>query len=231
MSATWACLSNTGQPSIAMSTEPGFARGAARLPASAGVNAVAPPLAGQDEPGWRAWNTRREPAGRLAVTTGRSLRVRSSAAEPPGYAGGAPSRSSPPAARGLESPAGCRERVRAHCCRMMNPRWAHDPYRIYVPNSISNTVTEINPPYLQDHQDVRRRCDPNHVTPSWDGSVLWVNDTRDFQPHSDRSQDRQAGQACRGRRSYNLYFTPDGKERHGDGRGAKTGSTSSTRTR
>ena len=60
---------------------------------------------------------------------------------------------------------------------MMNPRWARDPYRIYVPNSLSDTVTEINP---QTHKIIRTFAvggQPNHITPSWDGSVLWVNDT------------------------------------------------------
>src|SRR5579859_1990474 len=28
---------------------------------------------------------------------------------------------------------------------MVNPAWAADPVRVYVPNSLSNTVTEIDP--------------------------------------------------------------------------------------
>src|SRR6266516_2138856 len=28
---------------------------------------------------------------------------------------------------------------------LVNPAWAHDPVRVYVPNSLSNTVSEIDP--------------------------------------------------------------------------------------
>jgi len=59
----------------------------------------------------------------------------------------------------------------------MNPKWAHDPYRVYVPNSLSNTVSEINPHTFKITRTFAVGGRPNHITPSWNGSVLWVNNT------------------------------------------------------
>jgi YVTN family beta-propeller protein len=94
---------------------------------------------------------------------------------------------------------------------MMNPRWAHDPYRIYVPNSISNTVTEINPHTYKIIRTFAVGADPNHVTPSWDGSVLWVNDTRDSSLTPIDPRTGKPGRPVGVADPYNLYFTPDGK--------------------
>jgi YVTN family beta-propeller protein len=46
-----------------------------------------------------------------------------------------------------------------------------------VPNSLSNTVTVINPRTYKVIGEFPVGAQPNHVTPSWDGSVLYVNDT------------------------------------------------------
>jgi len=95
---------------------------------------------------------------------------------------------------------------------MMNPKWARDPLRVYVPNSLSNTVTEIDP---RSHQVIRTfsvGATPNHVTPSWDGSVLWVNDTggNTLTPVSPRTG--RPGRPVPVTDPYNLYFTPDGRQ-------------------
>jgi YVTN family beta-propeller protein len=60
---------------------------------------------------------------------------------------------------------------------MMNPKWARDPYRIYVPNSLSNSVSEINPHTFKIIRTFAVGGQPNHITPSWNGPVLWVNNT------------------------------------------------------
>jgi YVTN family beta-propeller protein len=93
---------------------------------------------------------------------------------------------------------------------MMNPKWADDPYRVYVPDSLSNTVTEINPRTYRVIRTIAAGPEPNHVTPSWDGSVLWVNDTGGgtLTPVSPRSG--RPGQPVPVADPYNLYFTPDG---------------------
>jgi YVTN family beta-propeller protein len=93
---------------------------------------------------------------------------------------------------------------------MMNPKWARDPYRVYVPNSLSDTVSEINP---RTFKIIRTFAvdGPNHVTPSWNGSVLWVDGTygNSLTPISPKTG--KPGRPVPVADPYNLYFTPDGK--------------------
>jgi YVTN family beta-propeller protein len=94
---------------------------------------------------------------------------------------------------------------------MMKPAWASDPARVYVPNSLSNTVTEINPRTFKVIRTIPVGGQPNHVTPSWDGSVLWVNDTSSSTLTPINPRTGLAGRPVRVADPYNLYFTPDGK--------------------
>ena len=148
----------------------------------------------------------------LAVGVGLIAGCSSAAQQPTAHAtrsGAAPARSAQP----TPSPAGTTPlNVYSHIAAgMMNPKWARDPYRIYVPNSLSNTVTEINP---QTHKIIRTfpvGGEPNHITPSWDGSVLWVNNTygNSLTPINPRTG--RPGRPVPVADPYNLYFTPDGK--------------------
>jgi YVTN family beta-propeller protein len=94
---------------------------------------------------------------------------------------------------------------------MINPKWRGDPVRVYVPNSLSNTVTVINPRTYKVIGKFPVGEQPNHVTPSWDGSVLYVNDTagNSLVPINPASGKRGAPVPVAD--PYNLYFTPDGK--------------------
>jgi YVTN family beta-propeller protein len=94
---------------------------------------------------------------------------------------------------------------------MMNPKWAHDPYRIYVPNSLSNSVTEINPRTYKVVRTFAAGGQPNHITPSWDGSVLWVNNTDGYSLTPISPKTGRPGRPVPVADPYNLYFTPDGK--------------------
>src|SRR5690348_18356925 len=94
---------------------------------------------------------------------------------------------------------------------MMNPKWAHDPYRVYVPNSLSDTVTEINPHTYQVIRTFPVGGQPNHITPSWDGSVLWVNSTDGYNLTPVSPKSGEPGPPVPVADPYNLYFTPDGK--------------------
>jgi YVTN family beta-propeller protein len=94
---------------------------------------------------------------------------------------------------------------------MMNPAWAGDPYRIYVPNSLSNTVTEINPRTYRVIRLFAVGGQPNHITPSWDGSVLWVNNTGGYSLTPVSPKTGEPGRPVPVADPYNLYFTPDGK--------------------
>ncbi|HEV7526880.1 MAG TPA: YncE family protein [Acidimicrobiia bacterium] len=87
----------------------------------------------------------------------------------------------------------------------------NDPPRIYVPNSLSNTVDVIDPATAQviDHFAVGDL--PQHVVPSWDLKTLYVT--------NDRSNSLTPIDPVTGRHGalipvedpYNMYFTPDGK--------------------
>jgi DNA-binding beta-propeller fold protein YncE len=82
---------------------------------------------------------------------------------------------------------------------------------IYVPNSASNTVDEINP---ANYRIVRRFPVgglPQHVVPSYDLRTLWVtndngNSLTPINPLSGRP-----GRAVRVADPYNMYFSPDGR--------------------
>ena len=94
---------------------------------------------------------------------------------------------------------------------MPNPKWARDPVRIYVPNNLSDSVTEIDP---VTHQIIRTfpvGARPNHVTPSWDGTVLWVNNTAGNSLTPISPATGKPGKPVPVADPYNLYFTPDGQ--------------------
>jgi YVTN family beta-propeller protein len=83
---------------------------------------------------------------------------------------------------------------------------------IYVPNSGSNTVTVIDQRTRRvvGHYRVGRL--PQHVTPSWDLTRLWVsndlgNSLQAFDPRTGRPRGRPVPVTD----PYNLYFTPDGR--------------------
>ena len=94
---------------------------------------------------------------------------------------------------------------------MINPKWRGDPVRVYVPNSLSNTVTVINPQTYKVIGEFPVGVQPNHVTPSWDGSVLFVNDTAGNSLVPVNPATGRPGAPVPVADPYNLYFTPDGR--------------------
>jgi YVTN family beta-propeller protein len=94
---------------------------------------------------------------------------------------------------------------------MVNPKWRGDPVRVYVPNSLSNTVTVINPRTYKVVGEFPVGAQPNHVTPSWDGSVLFVNDTDGNSLVPINPATGRPGRPVPVTDPYNLYFTPDGR--------------------
>jgi DNA-binding beta-propeller fold protein YncE len=85
------------------------------------------------------------------------------------------------------------------------------PERVYVPNSQSNTVDEIDP---QTYRIVRRfpvGALPQHVVPSYDLKTLWVNNDlgNSLTPVDPRTG--KPGARVSVLDPYNLYFTPDGR--------------------
>ncbi|MEV5083519.1 MULTISPECIES: hypothetical protein [unclassified Streptomyces] len=85
------------------------------------------------------------------------------------------------------------------------------PSRVYVPNTISNTVTVIDPETYKVIETIPVGHQPQHVVPSWDLKTLWVNNDlgNSLTPIDPRTG--KAGKPVDVHDPYNLYFTPDGK--------------------
>jgi YVTN family beta-propeller protein len=85
------------------------------------------------------------------------------------------------------------------------------PVRIYVPNSDSDTVTEIDPRTYKVIRTFRTAREPQHVVPSWDLKTLWVNNDLGNSLTPIDPVTGLPGRAVAVHDPYNLYFTPDGK--------------------
>jgi YVTN family beta-propeller protein len=85
------------------------------------------------------------------------------------------------------------------------------PERVYVPNSHSDSVTEIDPKSFKVIRQFATGSLPQHVTPSYDLKTLWVdndlgNSLTPINPRTGRP-----GRPLPVTDPYNLYFTPDGR--------------------
>ena len=94
---------------------------------------------------------------------------------------------------------------------MMSPSVAGFPSRIYVPNTLSNTVTVIDPATFKVLGTFPVGREPQHVVPSWDLKTLWVNDDLGNNLIPIDPATGAFGQPVPVHDPYNLYFTPDGK--------------------
>jgi len=82
---------------------------------------------------------------------------------------------------------------------------------IYVPNGLSNTVSEIDPATYKVVRTFQVGALPQHVVPSWDLSTLWVtNDEGNSLTPIDPSTGLP-GTSVTVADPYNMYFTPDGR--------------------
>jgi|SRR5579871_1338579 len=83
--------------------------------------------------------------------------------------------------------------------------------RVYVPNTVSNTVDVIDPATYKviAHYQVGKQ--PQHVTPSWDLKTLWIlNDIGNSLTRID-PRDGSKHETIPVSDPYNMYYTPDGK--------------------
>jgi len=82
---------------------------------------------------------------------------------------------------------------------------------VYVPNSESNTVDEIDPRTYRIVRHFSTGALPQHVVPSWDLKTLWVaNDNgNSLTPIDPRTG--KPGKQVPVEDPYNLYFTPNGR--------------------
>jgi YVTN family beta-propeller protein len=92
-----------------------------------------------------------------------------------------------------------------------SPVVAHDPALVYVPNTLSNTVTVISQRTFQVLYTIQVGALPQHVTPAWNLRTLYADndDGNSLTPIDPRTG--KAGTPIPVEDPYNLYFTPDGR--------------------
>jgi YVTN family beta-propeller protein len=94
----------------------------------------------------------------------------------------------------------------------LSPVVRNDPALIYVPNSESNTVEEIDPLTYKIVRRFRVGRRPQHVVPSYDLKTLYAaSDLGNSLQPIDPTTGRPSGPAILVADPYNLYFTPDGR--------------------
>jgi YVTN family beta-propeller protein len=93
----------------------------------------------------------------------------------------------------------------------LSPVVRHDPPRIYVPNSQSNTVDVIDPRTYRVVEHFSTGALPQHVTPSWDLRTLWVTNDEGNSLTPVNPRTTKPGKQIPVTDPYNLYFTPGGR--------------------
>lgn len=94
---------------------------------------------------------------------------------------------------------------------MFSPFVANAIPRVYVPNSLDGTVSEIDPTTYQVSSTFKTGKNPQHVVPSYDLQTLWVlNDLGNSLTPIDPNTTKP-GKNVHVDDPYNLYFTPDGQ--------------------
>ncbi len=92
----------------------------------------------------------------------------------------------------------------------LSPAVVGVPLRVYVPNSDAASVSVIDPTTMKVVDRFAVGTRPHHVTPSWDLTKLYVNNT---EGNTLTEIDPRTGRPTRNipiTDPYNLYFTPDG---------------------
>jgi DNA-binding beta-propeller fold protein YncE len=93
----------------------------------------------------------------------------------------------------------------------LSPVVRHDRPLIYVPNSVSDTVDEIDPNTFRIVRQFAVGALPQHVVPSYDLRTLWVtNDDGNSLTPID-PVNGIPGRSVPVEDPYNMYFTPDGR--------------------
>src|SRR5215212_744616 len=82
---------------------------------------------------------------------------------------------------------------------------------VYVPDTLSNHVDVIDPSTYKVIRSFPVPAMPQHVVPSWDLKVLWVNDNAGNALTPIDPRTGRPGRSVPVEDPYNLYFSPDGK--------------------
>jgi len=104
----------------------------------------------------------------------------------------------------------CHNIYAATAAGQLAPAVAGDPARIYVPNTMSNSVSVIDPATARVVATFSVGSQPQHVTPSWDLRTLWVDNDRGNSLTPIDPATGKVGAPVPVTDPYNLYFTPDG---------------------
>jgi YVTN family beta-propeller protein len=83
---------------------------------------------------------------------------------------------------------------------------------IYVPNSLNDTVDEIDPATDRVVREFGVGALPQHVVPSWDLKTLWVTNDQGNSLTPIDPVTGDPGQPIHVEDPYNMYFTPDGHD-------------------
>ncbi|MEU1624428.1 YncE family protein [Streptomyces sp. NPDC020096] len=94
---------------------------------------------------------------------------------------------------------------------VLSPTVRNFPNLVYVPNTISNTVTVIDPATDKVIRTIPVGSQPQHVVPSWDLKTLWVNNDLGNSLTPIDPATGKVGKPVDVHDPYNLYFTPDGR--------------------
>jgi YVTN family beta-propeller protein len=93
---------------------------------------------------------------------------------------------------------------------MLSPAVLGVPARVYVPNSLSNTVDVIDPTTFRVVEHFAVGAKPQHVVPSYDLSTLYVNNNAGNSLTPINPRTAAPGPPITVPDPYNLYYTPDG---------------------
>jgi YVTN family beta-propeller protein len=151
------------------------------------------------------------PAGQPTAGNPAIPHNRVAASQPPPTVSGPHPRETVQAVTGIPPLLNPKDVYAADRAGLLSPVVRNIPSRVYVPNSMSNTVDVIDPTTYKivDHFTVGRL--PQHVTPSYDLKTLWVaNDLGNSLTPIDPATGRH-GKPVPVDDPYNLYFTPDGR--------------------
>jgi len=82
---------------------------------------------------------------------------------------------------------------------------------VYVPNSLNDTVDEIDPTTYKVVREFATGALPQHVVPSWDLKTLWVTNDQGNSLTPIDPVTGDPGTPVHVEDPYNMYFTPDGR--------------------
>jgi YVTN family beta-propeller protein len=94
---------------------------------------------------------------------------------------------------------------------MLSPVAQRAMPRVYVPNSVDNTVSIIDPTTYRVIETFKTGKNPQHIVPSYDLKTLWVLNDLDNSVTPIDPNTAKPGTKIRVEDPYNLYFTPDGQ--------------------